>query len=307
MWLLLTGLVGFVLLPLLLWVALPWYIAFTLYLVLLSWKPSRSEMIRQSFLGPKLRETVQYTTVCVPDSQELEENAQYIFAMHPHGLFAFSEMLTFVFHNPYTALKRHAVTAIPLVATELLWLPLLGHLAAALGCESVDRENLELLLAQKRSVAITPGGVREAKHAHDCSDQHVTLRKCDAFLKIAYAKSVAVVPMLVTGEHGCYRFLPSVDAVQNLSIRLFGWPFPLFALGRWLTFWPRRSGPLTVSFGSPVCREDAMTEEEFISCYYSELNRIAVTTNVELCYVDVRGHAISKAGATIKERSESTD
>jgi len=307
MWLLLTGLTGFVLLPLLLWALLPWYSAITLYIILLSWKPSRSEMIRKSFLGPKLRDTVQYKTICVPESQELDETEQYIFAMHPHGLFAFSEMLTFVFHNPYTALKSHAVTAIPLVATELLWLPLLGHLAAALGCESVDRENFELLLGQKRSVAITPGGVREAKHASDCSEQHVTLRKCDGFLKIAYTKSIAAVPMLVTGEHTCYRFLPSVSAVQNLSIKLFGWPFPVFALGRWFSFWPRRSGPLTISFGSPVRREEAMSEEEFISCYYSELNRIAVKTNVELLYVDVEGQVISKAGATIKERSESTD
>jgi hypothetical protein len=279
--------------------------AITIFIVIMSWTPPRSQWMRTSFLGPKLRSTVGYSLQKASSVQDLEQDYNYMLCMHPHGLFCFSEMLTFVFNSPYTILGELALKTVPLVATELLWVPLLGHWACSLGCDPVDRENMSRLLEQKRSVALTPGGIREIKYAHRCSAQHITLRKTTGFLKLGFAKGTSAVPVLVLGESECYRFYPTSERLQNISMKLFGWPFPVLAAGRGFTFWPLSGAQVTLVHGNAVHPGD--TEEEFIANYYAELSRIAQERGVELRYVDNSGTVVERAGLVKKVRSESYD
>lgn len=308
MWIILAALVGIFLTLGVPWLVLPWYIAFTLFAICMSWRPARSEWMRKSFVGPSLRSAAGYNFQTADDSTELHADSQYIFAMHPHGLLCFSEMLTFVFDSPFTPIEKFAQQAVPLVATELLWIPVLGHWACSLGCESVDRENMTQLLKQKKSVAITPGGVREVKYTPQCTGGKIVLRKSLHFLKLAYPlKEVRVVPILTIGESSCYTFYPSSNAMQNLFIRLVGWPFPMLALGRWFTFLPGKNSHTTLFRGSPISPDGMETIEEFEEAYYTELSRIAQTQNVELHFVDKNDKIIEVAGAVVQERSETSD
>ena len=308
MWIILAGLLGIFLTLVLPWLFLPWYIAVTFFVVFLSWRPTRSEWVRKSFVGPSLRSASGYNFQRIEGSAELNADGQYIFAMHPHGLFCFAEMLTFVFDSPYTPIDKFAHETVPLVASELMWMPILGHWVCALGCESVDRENMTQLLQQKKSVAITPGGVREVKYTPQCTTTQIVLLKSLQFLKLAFAKKdVSVVPILTVGESACYTFLPSSNVVQNFFIKLVGWPFPMLAFGRWFTFLPGKNSHTTLLMGSPISPDNIDTVEEFEEMYYAELSRIAQSKNVELHFVDRNGKIVEATGAVVQERSETSD
>ena len=284
MWLVLAAATGIFLTLILPWLFLPWYIALTLFVLLMSWHPERTNWLRRSAVGPLLRKTVGYRFEPAADAEKLDPEQQYIFALHPHGLLCFSEMLTFIFDCPNTELGPLAQRTVPLVATELLWLPLLGHWACALGAESADRENTKRLLAEGRSLALTPGGVREIKYASHNTERRIELRRSAAFLRLAHRKQVAVVPLLTLNEHRCYRFFPTAERLQDASIALFGWPFPMLAFGRFATFWPLSGAGLTLRRGSAVSPAET-TLDAFIENYYNELQRVASDSGVELCFV----------------------
>ena len=307
MWLILSVLLSIFLTLFLPWILVPWYVTFTCFVAFMTWYPQRSEWVRKSFLGSFLRRSVNYKAEQAAGTTDFDTGEHYIFSLHPHGMFCFSEMLTFIFDNAYTPLGALAQETIPLVATELLWVPIIGHLACALGCQSVEREHVNRLLTEKKSVALTPGGVREVKYASHCRPGHITLLRNTGFLKLAFSKKVSAVPILVLGESSCYRFFKSFEGLQNLSIKLVGWPFPMFALGRWGSFWPRKDSSVKLVIGNPVSPEHCENVEGFVSAYYEELGRIAASQDTELEFRGRNGNVLPLVETSSEGQSESGD
>jgi hypothetical protein len=167
----------------------------------------------------------------------------------------------------------------------MLWVPLFGHFASMLGCQSVERENYIYHLENGNSVSLTPGGVEEIKLVTKDSANKVHVLRATAFLRAAYSRRVPVVPMLTLGEHTCYRFYPSIESVQNFFMKICGWPFPVLALGRWGSILPRRESSIEIVRGDAMNPQLHESVENFIEAYYLELKRIADTENVELVLV----------------------
>lgn len=263
--------------------------------------PGKIERLRTCAFGPTLRAAVQYTAEALEDTQ-FDPAVRYVYAFHPHGFLCFSEMLTFVFPTEATPLGSLASLVVPLVSAELLMVPVLGHLAAALGCCSVERESMQHWL-QTHSVAVTPGGVREIMDAPLATATQLVMRRATGFLRVAQAANAAVVPILVLGEDSCYRIYQSWGPVQRFFIRAVGYPFPVLAFGRWGTIWPRQGAKLTVVFGNPIDTTAYDTSTELIQYYYETLTRMATAKGVTIHYLNRDGTPFA-ATDDAQERSE---
>ena len=284
---LVAGLLLFLVLGL---VCLPWYMALSLFCIFMSWKPKRSEWARGWHLGGQLRVATHYTTITShEESLNLDKRQHYMFAMHPHNVFCASELLTFIFPNTLSLFEEFTQSAVPLVASELLWLPGLGHLVAALGCESVGRDNLLAHVHAKHSVALIPGGIREMALAPRNRVDAVYIIHREGFLRIAYENRVPVVPILSLGEHTCHRLFASFAPLQRFCIYVFGYPFPMLAFGRWLTFWPLEGSDITLVTEAPHVPEQYDSQAAFIEQYYAKLSAMADSQGVRLVILNRDG------------------
>lgn len=199
---------------------------------------------------------------------------QYIFAIHGHSLYCLSEMLPFVLHTRPPTGRCKTRRAVPLVSDALAGVPLIGHIAVAQGCQSVGRDNFLSNLAVGRSVAMAPGGVREVLFAAKSTGEELHIIRNTEFLRIAFKRSVSVVPVVSIDEYKCWHFYsvpPRLRKFQQYCIGMFGWPLPMLASGWHGSFWPK-STHLTTRFCEARNPEDYNTEEDFIEAYYSGLS-----------------------------------
>lgn len=218
-------------------------------------------------LGRVLRRRLNYQLHT--HSVVLEAGGQYIFASHPHGILSFAEMLTFVL--PETEEDYFAKNVVPLVASQLLWIPLLGIYARLAGCQNVGHSNFVRNLKNGNSVALAPGGTKEMALTQD---QQVRILRRQGFLRIAYHENVKVVPLLSLGELSGHSVLRSNRRLQQRCYERLFYPFPLIFYGSWGTIWPRKNGNLGIHVGRPI-EPTGKTLEAFIEEYYAVLCSLA--------------------------------
>jgi len=289
MWILITiitGIVVGVLLPLYLlpyWASIPLIVGFHLL------RLPKLNLFRGSRLWQPLRDYLSLSIVHTdPENLSLTEETSIVYACAPHGPFCLALIALFA-----TFSRNHSVNAegktIPLVARQLLFLPLLGPVTQLLGCASFSRFNYHYLLKQHSTLAIAPGGTREMGLSQFCTDDeiHILRRATPKWLISAYRHNATVVPILSIGETQAYDIRHSPSRLQALCQRVFGYPFPIFAFGRWGTFWPKKI-TLTVALGRPIVAQ-TMTQREYIGMYYREMEEMAEKFDKTIIWIS-HGH-----------------
>lgn len=287
MWLLLASLIGICIAVLLPFLLLPWYIACLVCFLLIFCPVRKSDFLRRCVLFSHLRLRMQYVALdkrgkrpAIPSEQ------QFVFAVAPHGPFCFSMMLTWVARNAYSPLSQGGDSVVPLVASQLLRVPLLGSIAQALGCEAVTRDNYLQHLQHGRSVALAPGGTREMRYSYLNREGKIAIVRRDNpnWLEHAYNTGVSVVPVLSVGETAGHTVFKSFSPLQRLCQRLFGYPFPILAFGTYGTVWPRKS-ELRLMVGDALQPQNYDSAQQLGEAYYAELEQLADLRQVELEFV----------------------
>lgn len=180
---------------------------------------------------------------------------KYVFAYHPHGLYPSG--ITW-FHR--TAQFRKLAPGLrprPLVASVIMWVPLLSELMTWAGGRAVTKKNFRATLEMEGDVVLCPGGqaeLVETPKAHT-SGEIVLCTSHKGFVKLACEQGASLVPVICFGEIHGVRNMISMPKLQRFTYKRFGFPIPFLPGGRWGLPVPipdRSAGPLTFVIGSPV-------------------------------------------------------
>jgi 2-acylglycerol O-acyltransferase 2 len=150
---------------------------------------------------------------------EKRPNAQFLFAVFPHGTQAdfrilMDGMLLDVFPNVSEKCRV-------LAATVLFRIPIVREVALWTGCVDARRSVAESLLDHGRSVIVLPGGMAEQIRTTR-GKEIVYLQNRKGFLKLSMRKGVPVVPVYVFGASDHYHtshalFVPRLWLMKNLG------------------------------------------------------------------------------------------
>ena len=146
-----------------------------------------SDRLRQSSICTYF---VNYFPLKLVKSEDLDPNRNYIFAYHPHGLFAFGAAGNFLTD------ATHFSTLFPNIRPHLLTLdfnflcPIMREIYQYLGSCSVSKESINYFMSgqqgQGHAVVIVTGGIREQNLTKN--DRMVFyLKKRQGFIKLALA------------------------------------------------------------------------------------------------------------------------
>ena len=192
-----------------------------------------------------------------PWAAVLDSGGRLLFGYAPHGLYPVGLLALPLLPGFRSVWSRRSPppVVIPLVASAVLWSPILRDVAAWLGARVVSRPSLARALAVDRAAALVPGGQAELVHAHALHSRRslVIVRKHAGFVRAALDAGAALVPVLALGEGAALRDALPLPAVKAASVRALGFPVPFLLAGRWwITPLPRRGSPLTFVVGPPV-------------------------------------------------------
>jgi 2-acylglycerol O-acyltransferase 2 len=148
--------------------------------------------------------------------QEALPDAQFIFAMFPHGCGAeYRIVMDGVMQNvmPNIIAKDNLRT---LAASVLFNIPLIRELSLWTSCINASRTSAENALDKGRSLIVLPGGETE-QIMTEYGKEKVYLSKRKGFIKLAMRKNVSVVPMYV---FGCSDYFITSNFLYGLRYKL---------------------------------------------------------------------------------------
>jgi 2-acylglycerol O-acyltransferase 2 len=237
----------------------------------LKWSGTTFEKICSRFLGG-------VTCICDYDCCEGEKNSsgrriadvgdgnKYIFAYHPHALYP----LGLVFYHRLAEFRRHfgQIRPIPLVASVIFRLPILGQLACRAGVREVTGSVFRKALRDRGAVTLVPGGQAElcvAPRAHSDKDPEIVLNtRHKGFIKIALQTGAHLVPVFCFGEIYQLKNGLCFPRLQAWTYKQFGFPVPFLPVGRFGIPFPlnsRQTGhPFTFVVGRPMKVDQVMPE-----------------------------------------------
>lgn len=218
------------------------------------WRPARNWRI--------FKYARDYFPVSLVKTAELDPNRNYIFAVHPHGVFALSNVFNMCsdwtgIHDLFPGLRMTALTL-----KENFIMPFHREILLWSGLCSVTRESIEWLLTQEGTgniINIVPGGAIEATDAVPGTCD-LTLKNRKGFVRMALKYGADLVPLVAFGENELYEVTKRDDSswvrrLQKKCTKVLRFTIPVFR-GRGVfqyTFGilPFRT-PLTTVIGSPI-------------------------------------------------------
>ena len=221
------------------------FIGYTFFLAFyLTWKPGHSTRFRSLacwdyFLNTYFAFTAKGPGAHLVNKETVNPQKQYMFAAHPHGLFAS--------YSSFFVLNAH-LTHIRCVSTSLqMYIPLIKELVCLGGAIPANKTDIINTLECGDSVMITPGGLREVLTRQETYTQH------HGFLKIAKTTNVQVVPVYVKGVKELYSVYLCWPWLQSLVLSSCLYPLIVFSSGHpWVPFWPKKPAKgIELWFGRP--------------------------------------------------------
>lgn len=181
------------------------------------------------------RNVANYFPIEVHKTADIPPDHNYVFACHPHGVFATGIFIAFGcggrnFRSLFSGIKMHLVT-LPMN----FWFPFRRELYLLFGnLISCQVESLEYVLssAQKgNAIGIVPGGAAEALHAFPGVNRLV-LAKRKGFIRLAIKHGAHLVPVYNFGENDVLEQLHTpkgsrMQRVQSVFKQLTGVSLPL--------------------------------------------------------------------------------
>lgn len=198
-----------------------------------------------------------------------------IFAGFPHGALATSTLVGWCTCRPEEgAPVSNASTVLICVSSTLLNVPILGVALTWLGCIDATAENIESALDNGTDVYLLPEGKQGAMLTRRRYLELYVSDRCPpeagehvGFLKLAWDKSVPVIPVFNCGEtdvFSVFGWLPG--AISHFTVKHMGFSVPFL-------FGPHRTKLLSC-IGSPVCPRDYRSFSEFYGAFYLNLFRL---------------------------------
>ncbi|ESL10677.1 hypothetical protein TRSC58_01585 [Trypanosoma rangeli SC58] len=180
-----------------------------------------------------------------------DSSNQYIFAFHPHGVFAGSALCGIfseawkqkIGYNAKTYVSTHE-------ASVVFNIPIIRDFNLSLGALSVTRAAIESSLSSGNSPLIVVGGQAELTLTKRSNKVMSLITYHHGFVRLALRHGVPLVPVISFAEQNVLSIV-SAPTMQRATLKVLGFPFPIIPYGRWLLPFPHRT-PLTLVVGSPL-------------------------------------------------------
>lgn len=228
------------------------------------WTPSQSIAFRQHWIWHHVIHNYFQFKVVGPGAATLngDERKQYIYALHPHGLYASAVS--------YWAVSPH-LTHCRAVGTSLLfYLPIVKDLISLGGVIRANRTDMVTTLMCNESIVVTPGGMQEVLTWGHTYTDHL------GFLRIAQATRVPIVPIYAKGVDQLYDVWLFWPRIQRIALHLFYYPIFVFSRGLWwLPFWPKRPiNGIQLCVGKPIYTTHNESLETVAKRFYSQITQL---------------------------------
>ncbi|CAF4280195.1 unnamed protein product [Rotaria sp. Silwood2] len=161
---------------------------------------------------------VNYFSLNLIKSEDLDTNRNYIFGFHPHGFWSLSAFGNFATDATYFS------TLFPNIRSHLMILrlqflcPFTRELCLSLGLCDVSKDSCEYLLSGKsgqgNALVIIIGGVREAIITRN-DTMKLYLKNRKGFVRLALKYGASLVPVVSFGENELYRRHARCNLIPN--------------------------------------------------------------------------------------------
>jgi len=176
----------------------------------------------------------------------------YLFAAHPHGLFASGCVGNIVLSD--AALRRFRARHVRFFINNLLIsvFPIIKDVLSSLGFLPCTAKMMRRVLGRGETGMIVVGGVQEVVLTGNVDVEELYLKNCFGFVKVAIQVGTPLVPVYTFGESLATGpdWVPFREIRKRLSYKFV---FPFRSLGivhRWGFCFPR--GKLTTVVGPPI-------------------------------------------------------
>lgn len=222
------------------------------------------------------------------------EGKRFVFAVHPHAVFATSTLVHFVLSRLSTKEKLGGNIDFRVMTINLnFFIPLLREWLLARGFVSADPETIGCLASRGISTVVVPGGSEEALHAYEGSADLI-VKKRRGFIREALKAGSWLVPIYAFGDT---ESVPVVRSEKILRVQRCIQKAITFATPFALPYFSRRS-PLIMVVGAPLPPPISGTLEDRVDIYQRDyLNALKNLFNE---YVHTYGTASEKRGRGIR-------
>ena len=142
------------------------------------------------------------------DNKNIENNKQYLIAVHPHGLFPIGTL-----GSLGLPICKNINNIVPLVLTNNLfvgiasfcfYIPLLRDLFLFLGAIDCSKPIIEKFIKNGYSIGLFIGGAEEAKFSN-YGNTNLILKSRKGFLKLAIENNLTLLPIYTLGNNNIYK------------------------------------------------------------------------------------------------------
>lgn len=216
-----------------------------------------------------------------PDAR-LPPDHQYVFAIHPHGMFCWSLFMFAASGTPFdVAFPGICGTNLTgLIASVLYYMPFIRDFFLEWPYMDASRKYAYDAMGSGRSLYLIPGGEEESVLTETGKDI-VVLSKRKGFIRMALAHGASIVPVFGAGTTDTFTTYPAVFGFRRWVQKKFGIAIAFYR-GRYFTPLPHRV-PVRVLIGEPIhtpipavrgARPDEKLVEEYHAKYVRALKEL---------------------------------
>jgi diacylglycerol O-acyltransferase 2, plant len=185
--------------------------------------------------------------IVVEDPEAVEKSGVAIFAIEPHDVLPLS---IFVFNDCFEGIKGH--NCYGCLTSACFNIPLMRHVYTWVNAHSIDKANIQRMLAKKISPVLCPGGVQEVTLMENEDECVLFLNGRRGFVKLAMVHGTALIPVFSFGLRKMFTFwVPRSKFVQKIA-RKIGF-LPMLFFGMWgVPFGPAKPCDIVNVVGKPI-------------------------------------------------------
>lgn len=153
-------------------------------------------------------------------TKELPSTGNYMFCLHPHGVFSLSHAINFATNGTGFFTHFPGIKCLLVTLRQQFKVPFHREYLLGMGAVEVSRESLLNTLTKGPgwSVAIVPGGSQEALDSVN-GTMRLTILRRKGFVRIALRTGTSLVPVFAFGENELYK--TAKGAKRLMPIRLW--------------------------------------------------------------------------------------
>ena len=204
---------------------------------------------------------------------KINEHENYIYLYSPHALYAHGFLHLF---GSFNGIMKKPIVS--LVHRFFFITPFLGDLFDNCGFMECNYENLNELLARKRSVGLIPGGLEEAINTRQ-NKETIFINRRRGIFELSIKHGTPIIPIMAIGESDFYSYPNLSKRITGRIIRLF-----LYTLswGNLFIPWKSQKNNIHIIFGEPIypsILDSKSNFEDLKEKYISSLKNLHIKLN----------------------------